>query len=121
MVRLRSAVLFTASLLAAYSAGGRAVTRPDVGPIEPSVPPSAAPRDAPCAAAGEAPSVVDGGAPACCAGLEPLRVFKGSVLRLDECVPEPGGAAVCGRCGDGRCGVGETACNCPSDCGPKGE
>jgi hypothetical protein len=53
---------------------------------------------------------------ACCDGLVRVPVFKGSVLRLDQCYPVGGGRAMCVRCGDGFCGIGENACDCPADC-----
>jgi hypothetical protein len=43
----------------------------------------------------------------CCPGL----------TRLEICDPSfPPSAFVCGACGNGECGPGESACNCPADC-----
>lgn len=65
----------------------------------------------------EIPEATDGEAvAACCAGLERADAFKGSVLRLDACEPDPTGHAFCIKCGDGRCGIGENTCTCPADC-----
>lgn len=74
-----------------------------------------APGDPACSKEGEDVAGPDAG-PGCCAGFERAPVYKGSFLRLDECVLEGTGRAVCIRCGDGRCGLGETACNCAVDC-----
>ncbi|MBK8257264.1 MAG: hypothetical protein IPK82_31895 [Polyangiaceae bacterium] len=52
----------------------------------------------------------------CCAGLTRANVYKGSILRLDQCVPTDDGHAFCIRCGDGHCGVGESVCSCEIDC-----
>ena len=52
----------------------------------------------------------------CCEGLTRVPVYKGSILRLDECQIAPGGRFLCIRCGDGRCGKGENVCNCSADC-----
>jgi hypothetical protein len=52
----------------------------------------------------------------CCAGLTRIGTeahdpgFGGCHAAL------PPGAFLCTRCGDGACGVGENACNCPTDC-----
>ena len=53
---------------------------------------------------------------ACCEGLQRAPIYKGSIIRLDECELAPGPRFFCVRCGNGRCGLGETACNCPADC-----
>lgn len=58
----------------------------------------------------------DATSPSCCAGLTKALVYKGSILRLDECEPEGNGHAFCIRCGDGKCGVGENTCACDADC-----
>ena len=62
-------------------------------------------------AGGTFPVVPD--APECCAGLEPSAMFDlgpdGACWPLD-------GAGICIACGDGTCGAGEDACNCPADC-----
>ncbi|MEZ4294967.1 MAG: hypothetical protein R3B70_08310 [Polyangiaceae bacterium] len=63
----------------------------------------------------EIPAGVEDPAP-CCEGLERADVFKGSILRFDECIAEGDGHAFCIRCGDGHCGVGESTCNCEADC-----
>lgn len=52
----------------------------------------------------------------CCEGLIRAPVYKGSILRLDECEPEGAGHAFCIRCGDGKCSVGENTCSCNPDC-----
>jgi hypothetical protein len=57
-----------------------------------------------------------GAAPPCCAGLTKADVYKGSILRLDECEREADGHAFCIRCGDGKCSVGENTCSCTADC-----
>jgi len=54
--------------------------------------------------------------PGCCQGLVRTPLYKGSILRLDECQRVPGDGYRCIRCGDGRCGVGENTCNCPAEC-----
>lgn len=51
----------------------------------------------------------------CCSGLKevaPARLFDESCTRLNPI----GDERVCSRCGDNVCGVGESRCNCPSDC-----
>jgi hypothetical protein len=63
---------------------------------------------------GEGEDVPSGGR--CCEGLAPAPVYKGSIIRLDECELEGRGRSTCIRCGDGRCGKGENTCNCPRDC-----
>lgn len=63
----------------------------------------------------EAPA--SGTAIPCCDGLGRVPVYKGSVIRFDQCLPVTDGRTTCVRCGDGHCGVGETVCNCPGDCG----
>jgi len=54
----------------------------------------------------------------CCQGLE--RVASAEVISTDGAPPEcsyaPPSLLRCVRCGDGTCGVGENACNCPADC-----
>jgi len=68
-----------------------------------------------CAKEGESVAVVPN-APECCPGLERIGCDQpddeGNCLS-NECV----GAAVCTKCGDGFCGLGENKCNCPNDCG----
>lgn len=81
----------------------------------PAPPPVAAPAPA-CGAEGEVLGA-DAGA-GCCEGLERAPFYKGSVIRLDTCEMEGMGRTSCIRCGDGRCGKGENACNCPVDCPP---
>lgn len=54
----------------------------------------------------------------CCEG---LKLITNSGLFDENCnhylVPPPGTPSiVCTRCGDGKCGKGETECNCPEDC-----
>jgi hypothetical protein len=115
-------------LLGAAAAGGCSATpemqpRPDApGDLVATVgAPDASPPNGGCV--DEAVEGVDppqGEAPvaprACCAGLTRAPVYKGSILRLDECQVAPGGRFLCIRCGDGRCGKGENVCNCPADC-----
>ncbi len=55
----------------------------------------------------------------CCPGLTPV----------SDCILEPDGSCscpkcpcyVCTYCGDGECGLGETECTCPEDCGEPAE
>lgn len=54
--------------------------------------------------------------PGCCEGLTRTPLYKGSLIRLDECQLMPGDGYRCIRCGDGRCGLGENACNCSGEC-----
>ena len=80
--------------------------------------PAAQPDTSACLPEGaEIPGGPDAGAASpCCAGLTKASVYKGSILRLDECEAEADGHAFCIRCGDGKCGVGENTCSCNADC-----
>jgi hypothetical protein len=94
-----------------------ACSSPPEYPIPRADPPGIAPPSTPtpalaCAGEGEvitAPST-------CCEGLTRVDFYKGSMIRLDACELEGKGRATCVRCGNGRCGTGENACNCPADC-----
>jgi hypothetical protein len=85
------------------------IPRPDPPGVAP--PPTAAPTLA-CAGEGQ----VIAGPAICCEGLSRVDFYKGSMIRLDACELENKGRATCVRCGNGRCGPGENACNCPADC-----
>ena len=90
---------------------------PVPGPDPPGLtpPPTASPTASPslaCAGEGE----VIAGPGSCCEGLSRVDFYKGSMIRLDACELEGKGRATCVRCGNGRCGMGENACNCPADC-----
>jgi hypothetical protein len=50
----------------------------------------------------------------CCGGLKEDIPYK--ELKDGICV-ERAAQSVCIACGDGKCGSGESACNCPADCG----
>src|SRR2546421_39956 len=83
------------ALAAGCSGQEYAIPRLDPGPILP--PPPAASASAACADEGEdvaGPDGPDAGARACCAGLLPAIVYKGSILRLDDCIPEGDGHAI---------------------------
>jgi hypothetical protein len=111
-----SALPACSALLAGCSAPPEyALPRPDP-PGTVLLPPPAGAADVACAGEGEV-LAADAGA-GCCMGLGPVPFYKGSVIRLDTCEPEGKGRATCLRCGDGRCGKGENACNCPADCPP---
>lgn len=51
--------------------------------------------------------------PRCCDGLAAIPDLEGAD---GQCMPASPGM-VCAACGDGVCGLGETACNCAGDCG----
>lgn len=50
--------------------------------------------------------------PSCCTGLKKISV---AVANGDMCIMNAG-SFLCTKCGDGKCGTGENACNCPADC-----
>jgi hypothetical protein len=113
-----AALAVIASLSAACAGpGDRVNPRPDRAmPLPPaSALAAAGAPDLACHAEGEDFWPGDAGG-ACCDGLAPALVYKGSMLRLDDCVPAGGDLHRCIRCGDDRCGVGEDSCNCPHDC-----
>ena len=60
----------------------------------------------------------------CCPGLKKIAGNMG-VDAEGVCHPAIDGGFVCAKCGDGKCGIGENKCNCPSDCSagcaPEGE
>lgn len=58
---------------------------------------------------------VSGGAgdPVCCAGLRPIGCAR---VNDDGTCPVCKGRPICAACGNGQCGNGENACNCPADC-----
>ena len=109
-MRLFPSLALLLALLGACSAPPEyALPRPDSpGAVAPP-PPIAV---SACAGEGE---VLSGGA-VCCEGLSRVDFYKGSMIRLDDCQLEGQGRATCVRCGDSRCGKGENACNCPTDC-----
>ena len=51
----------------------------------------------------------------CCPGLKKIAGNMG-VDAEGVCHPAIDGGFVCAKCGDGKCGIGENKCNCPSDC-----
>lgn len=51
----------------------------------------------------------------CCPGLKKIAGNMG-VDADGVCHPAIDGGFVCAKCGDGKCGIGENKCNCPSDC-----
>ena len=60
----------------------------------------------------------------CCQGLKKISADI-SADAEGVCRPRIDGGVVCAKCGDGKCGIGENKCNCPSDCSaacaPEGE
>ncbi|MEP7125830.1 MAG: hypothetical protein ABJE95_33170 [Byssovorax sp.] len=82
------------------------------GTAPPPTPPGSASPSLACASEGQV-IAADG---SCCEGLARAAFYKGSMIRLDECELEGKGRSTCVRCGNGRCGTGENACNCPADC-----
>jgi hypothetical protein len=54
-------------------------------------------------------------APACCAGLTRLEAYE-PAMQPGQCLASKGGRFTCARCGDGQCRVGESHCNCATDC-----
>jgi hypothetical protein len=60
----------------------------------------------------------------CCPGLKKISADMG-VDAQGVCRQAIDGGVVCAKCGDGKCGIGENKCNCPSDCSaacaPEGE
>ena len=101
--------LLLAGLCACSSPPEYPIPRPD--PPEAALPKATAPSLA-CVREGE----VIAGPGSCCEGLSRVEFYKGSMIRLDACELEGKGRATCVRCGNGRCGIGENACNCPADC-----
>ncbi|MDD4319027.1 MAG: YncE family protein [Candidatus Peribacteraceae bacterium] len=70
--------------------------------------------------AASAPScITDGnrgeGGGSCCGSLDRLDVY--ALGTRGVCTTPTGGTFVCTDCGNGKCGPGENACNCVSDCG----
>ncbi len=120
MHRIRAALL--ASALAVIACSGQYEYAPP--PVEPeegatSAPATTAQGDTPgCLPEGAeiVPAPDAGAVTPCCEGLTRAEAYRGSILRLDSCVPEGNGHAFCIRCGDGRCGVGENTCSCEADC-----
>ncbi len=53
----------------------------------------------------------------CCAGLSVIEACAPSEDGKG-CVCEPGASHMCAFCGNGKCGLGESWCNCPKDCLP---
>jgi uncharacterized membrane protein len=113
------------STFALLLAGLCACSSPPEYPIPRADPPGVAPPKAaepplPPAGEGVLPCVGEGdviaGPGSCCEGLSRVDFYKGSMIRLDGCELENKGRATCVRCGNGRCGAGENACNCPADC-----
>ena len=51
----------------------------------------------------------------CCQGLKKISEGMG-VDTEGKCQQALDAGFVCAKCGDGRCGIGENKCNCPSDC-----
>jgi hypothetical protein len=110
---LRAAVALLAAVTAC-SAGPETPVLPRPDPPGTRLPPAARlPAEPACAEAG---AVLTGEAQRCCDGLGAAPFYLGSVIRLDQCQLEGKGRSTCIRCGDGRCGQGENACNCPADC-----
>lgn len=115
MLRAKAIAIVSLVFLVACGASRDVVPKTDADPIAP--PPKPLPSDGvdrPCAGAGEDVSP----SKPCCAGLVAAPVFKGSIIRLDDCVRVVPPRTVCLACGDGTCGVEETTCNCSSDCPP---
>jgi hypothetical protein len=90
----------------------------DAGPSDGGTPDAASP-DAGTADAGAC--VAEGGstpvipnAPECCPGLAPIGCERPDNEGI--CPPGCEGATICAQCGNGVCGAGENACNCPADC-----
>ena len=56
----------------------------------------------------------------CCGGLTAITPSQPTLTETgsdsSECVATNDGSALCTNCGDGTCGAGENACNCPTDC-----
>jgi hypothetical protein len=121
MASFRSSVLGACIFFCGGCSGGLdAAPRPypDPQPLLSAAPSSDPAGDVACVPeGGELAGAGDGGAArSCCEGLQPVRVYKGSIIRLDECEPAAGNRSVCVKCGDGRCGIGENVCDCPRDC-----
>ncbi|MFO0756866.1 MAG: hypothetical protein U0359_10260 [Byssovorax sp.] len=121
-MRSAPSVQLILSLAACSGARDRPGPRPDDDPPRPTGS-TAAPIASPaCVPEGvETPplderGMAEGTPGACCDGLALAPIFKGSIIRLDECELARPARFFCVRCGDGRCGRGETMCNCPADC-----
>ena len=74
--------------------------------------------DPQCIAEGGSGALVPG-ALECCSGL--VSIGCDAPDQFGECSEECVGAFYCTMCGNGTCGLGENACNCPEDCAGIGD
>ncbi len=66
-----------------------------------------------CAGEGQTDNIISNSFTGCCSGLTKI---TNSFSSGNTCTASTISSYICTYCGDGVCGKGENACNCPSDC-----